>query len=86
MDTIEEPQEEMILSRLNAKRQNIGLRTFHSSATRLWDETELSLIDISSQTRFLRDLQRKMIHVFKICCSATKLHYLTVWSYGLGNP
>ena len=38
-----------------------GLRTFHSSATRLWNETELSFRDIVSQKRFLRDLQRKMI-------------------------
>ena len=39
MITTREPQEEMILSRLSA-RKNSGLRTFHSSATRLWHKTE----------------------------------------------
>ena len=42
-------------------KKHSGLRTFHSSATRLWNETELSLRYISSHKRFIRDLQRKMI-------------------------
>ena len=32
-----------------------SLRTFHSSATRLWNKTEPSLRDTLSQKRFLRD-------------------------------
>ena len=40
-------------------KKNSGLRTFHSSATRLWNKTEPSLRDTLSQKRFLRDLQRK---------------------------
>ena len=42
MVTTREPQEEMILSRQSA-RKNSGLRTFHSSATLLWNKTEPSL-------------------------------------------
>ena len=42
MITTREPQEEMILSCLSV-RKNSGLRTFHSSATRLWNKTEPSL-------------------------------------------
>ena len=58
MITTREPQEEIILSPLSAKKIS-GLRTFHSSATRLWNKTEPSLRDTLSQKRFLRDLQRK---------------------------
>ena len=61
MNRLQEPQKEMISSRLNVRKVQASIRTFHSSATRLWNETELSLRDISSQNRFLRDLQRKMI-------------------------
>ena len=40
-------------------KKNSGLRTFHSSDTRLWNKTEPSLRDTLSQERFLRDLKRK---------------------------
>ena len=58
MITTREPQEEMILSRLSARKIHWGLRTLHSSAIRLCNKTEPSL-DTLSQKGFLRDLQRK---------------------------
>ena len=42
-------------------KKNSGLRTFHSSATRLWNGIELSLRDTFSQKHFFRDLQKKMM-------------------------
>ena len=47
-------------------KKNSGLRTFHSSATRLWNEAESSLRNTLSQKCFLKDLQRKMMLVNSI--------------------
>ena len=60
MITTQEPQKEMILLRPSPRKIS-GLRTFHSSATCLWNETELSLRNMLTQKRFLKDLQRKMM-------------------------
>ena len=42
-------------------KKNSGLRTFHTSVTRLWNGTESSLRNTLSQKGFLKDLQRKMM-------------------------
>ena len=54
MNRIQEPQKEMISSRLNARKLHASIRTFHSSATRLWNETELSQQLNATQCNFCR--------------------------------
>ena len=50
MITTREPQEEYLITPKGKKHS--GLRTFHSSATCLWNKTEPSLRDTLSQKRF----------------------------------
>ena len=63
MITTREPQEEIILSRLSAKKIQAG--TFHSSATRLWNKTEPSLRDTLSQKRFLGTSKGNKVHCLR---------------------
>ena len=63
MITTREPQEEIILSRLSAKKIQAG--TFHSSATRLWNKTEPSLRDMLSQKRFLGTSKGNKVHCLR---------------------
>ena len=53
--------------RISSKcKKNSGLRSFLSSATRLWNKTEPSLRHTLLQKRFLTDLQRKTACVRKL--------------------
>ena len=53
MITTQEPQEEYLI--MHKCKKHSGLRTFHSSATCLWNKTEPSLRDTLPQKGFLGD-------------------------------